>query len=118
MEQIEVISWKTLDALKQSATHIEKIIGDIDTNEQMSVFCSIEEDYLELYYSELEGNFIRHFDDEEELLKYMEIRKNELGEDDFDSVDYYDEDGDYDGRGSDEDFTGYKIGSDDENDEF
>jgi hypothetical protein len=118
MEQIEVISWKTLDALKQAATHIVKIIGDIDTNEQMSVFCSIEEDFLELYYSELEGNYIRHFEDEEEMQKYMDIRKNELGEDDFDSVNYYGDDSDFDGQGSGEDFTGYKIGNEDDEEEF
>ena len=32
MEQMEVISWKTLDALKQAATHVEEIIGDLDIN--------------------------------------------------------------------------------------
>lgn len=117
MEQIEVISWKTLDALKQAATHIEEIIGDIDTHEQMAVFCSVEEDFLELYYSELEGNYIRHFDDEEEMLKHMTLRKNEFGESDFDSVEYYDEDGSYD-EGNEEDFNGYKIRDEDEEGEY
>lgn len=117
MEQIEVISWKTLDALKQAATHIEEIIGDIDTHEQMSVFCSVEEDFLELYYSELEGNYIRHFDDEEEMLKHMTLRKNEFGENDFDPVEYYDEDGSYDDR-NEEDFNGYKIRDEDEEGEY
>ena len=118
MEQIEVISWKTLDSLKQAATHTERVLGDIDTNEQMSVFCSIEEDYLELYYSELEGNFIRHFEDEEEMQKYIDVRKDELGEEDYDSVNYYDDGIDYDDNGSGEDFTGFKIGSEDDGEEF
>jgi hypothetical protein len=117
MEQMEVISWKTLDALKQAATHVEEIIGDLDTHEQMAVFCSIEEDYLELYYSELEGNYIRHFENEEEMLKYIELRKTEFGEDDFDSVDYYDDENGYE-EGNDEDFSGYKIRDEDEEDEF
>lgn len=116
MEQIEVISWKTLDALKQAATHIEEILGDLDTNEQMAVFCSIEEDYLELYYTELEGNYIRHFDDEEEMLKFLTVRKTELGGEEFD-VDYFEEETEYDEE-NEEDYTGYKIRDEDEEDEF
>lgn len=116
MEQIEVMSWKTLNALKQVAK-IEEVVGDLDTNEQMAVFCTIEEDYLELYYSELESNYIRHFEDEEEFLKYIELRKNEFGEEDFDSINYYDEEG-YEDQDSGEDLTGYKIGSEDEEDDF
>lgn len=117
MEQIEVISWKTLDALKVAATHIEEIIGDLDTNEQMAVFCVIDEDYLELYYSELEGNYVRRFDDEEQMLKNLEVRKTEFGENEFDSVDYYDEESEYDDGGED-DFTGYKIRDEEEDDDF
>jgi hypothetical protein len=116
MEQIEVISWKTLDALKQAATHIEEILGDLDTNEQMAVFCSIEEDYLELYYTELEGNYIRHFDDEEEMLKFLTERRTELGEHEYD-VDYFEEETDY-GEKNEEDYTGYRIKDEGEEDEF
>jgi hypothetical protein len=116
MQQIEVISWKTLDALKQAATHIEEILGDLDTNEQMAVFCSIEEDYLELYYTELEGNYIRHFDDEEEMLKSLTERKTELGEEEYD-LDYLEEETEYDEE-NEEDYTGYKIRDEDEEDEF
>lgn len=118
MEQIEVISWKTLDALKQAATHIEEIIGDIDTHEQMSIFCSVDEDFLELYYSELEGNYIRHFDDEEEMLKYITLRKNEFGENDFDSVDYYDDEDESYEEENEEDYDGYKIRDEDEEGEY
>ncbi|MCP5104741.1 MAG: hypothetical protein GY950_15255 [bacterium] len=117
MEQIEVISWKTLDALKQSATQVEEVVGDLDTNEQMSVFCCVEDDYLELYYSELEGNYIRHFDDEDEMLKYVALRKSEFGDNDYDSVDYYEEEGEFE-DGADEDYTGFKIRDEDEGDEY
>lgn len=118
MEQIEVISWKTLDAIKGAATHIHETIGDLDTNEQMAIFCSVEEDYFELYYSELESNYVRHFDDEEELEKYIELRKGEFGEEEFDDVDYYDEEGEYDDGGSDEDYSGYKIRDEGEEEDF
>ena len=108
MEQIEVISWKTLDAIKQAANILETV-GDLDTNEQMAVFCSIEEDFFELYYSELESNYIRHFEDEEELYKYLDIRKNEFGEEDYDTVDYYDDDDDSFDESEEEDYSDYKI---------
>jgi hypothetical protein len=117
MEQIEVISWKTLDALKHAATHVEEIIGDLDTNEQMAVFCSIDEDFIELYYSELEGNYIRHFESEEEMVKHLTLRKSEFGEGEFDSADYYEDEEDFD-EGEDEDYTGYKIRDEDEEDDF
>jgi hypothetical protein len=117
MEQIEVISWKTLDAVKQ-ASHILETIGDLDTNEQMAIFCSIEEDFFELYYSELESNYVRHFEDEEEMYKYLDIRKNEFGEEDFDSVDYYEEEGSYDDLDSDDEYDEYKVRDEDEDDDY
>ncbi len=117
MDQIEVMSWKTLDAIKQSATQIEEVIGDLDTHEQMAVFCSIEEDNLELYYSELEGNYIRHFEDEEEMLTYLQQRKSEFGED-FDAEDYYEDDVEYGTKAGAEDYTGFKVGEPEEEDDF
>lgn len=117
MEQIEVISWKTLDAIKQAANILETV-GDLDTNEQMAVFCSIEEDFFELYYSELESNYIRHFEDEEELYKYMDIRKNEFGEEDYDTVDYYDDDDDSFDESEEEDYSDYKIRDNEEDEDF
>ena len=85
------------------------------SHEQMAVFCTIEEDYLELYYSELESNYIRHYEDEDEFLKYIDLRKNEFGEEDFDSIEFYDEEG-YGDQDSGEDLTGYKIGEGDDDD--
>ena len=116
MEQIEVISWKTLDAIKQAANILETV-GDLDTNEQMAVFCSIEEDFFELYYSELESNYIRHFEDEEELYKYLDIRKNEFGEEDYDTVDYYDDDDAFD-ESEDDEYSDYKIRDSEEDEDF
>jgi hypothetical protein len=117
MEQIEVISWKTLDAIKQ-ASHILETVGDLDTNEQMAVFCSIEEDFFELYYSELESNYIRHFEDEEEMYKYLDLRKNEFGEEDYDTVDYYDDDDDSFDESEEDDYSDYKIRDNEEDEDF
>ena len=36
MEQLEIISWKILDAIRNSATKTFEVIGDIDTNEQLT----------------------------------------------------------------------------------
>ena len=117
MEQIEVISWKTLDAIKQAANILETV-GDLDTNEQMAVFCSIEEDFFELYYSELESNYIRHFEDEEEMYKYLDLRKNEFGEEDYDTVDYYDDDDDSFDESEEDDYSDYKIRDNEEDEDF
>ncbi|MCK4836921.1 MAG: hypothetical protein KAT17_09795 [Candidatus Aminicenantes bacterium] len=115
MEQLEVISWKILDAIKESATKIVEIIGDLDTFEHMSVFCQVDEDFIELYYSELDSNYIRHFEDEEEFSKSLAIRKNEFGEENSDSMDYYDDDN-FGDENTDENYNGYNIK--DEEDEF
>jgi len=116
MQQIEVLSWKTLNAIKQAAK-IEEIVGDLDTNEQMAVFCTIEEDYLELYYSELENNYIRRYEDEEEFLKFIDIRKNEFGEEDFDSMEDYYEEETFEDQEEEEEFD-YEVRDEDEEDEF
>ena len=117
MEQIEIISWKTLDAIKQAATHVYGIIGDLDTGEQMVVFCSVDDDFFELYYSELESNYIRRYDDEEDLEKNLESRRNELGEEEFDEVNYYDEENAYDDANTGDDYSGFKI-RDEEDDDY
>jgi len=115
MEQIEVISWKALDAIKHAANILETL-GDLDTNEQMAVFCSIEEDFFELYYSELENNYIRHFEDEEELYKYLDLRKTEFGEEDYDTADYYDEEDAFDD--AEDEYGDFKVKDDEEEEDF
>ncbi|MCP2519275.1 hypothetical protein NLD30_02380 [SCandidatus Aminicenantes bacterium Aminicenantia_JdfR_composite] len=79
MEEIEILSWKTLDALKEKAKIIEKI-GDLQSEYGLSIFCQIEDDYLELFYSDFESNYLRRYEDEEEFEKAIEQRKEEIGE--------------------------------------
>ena len=77
MEEIEVTSWLTLDALKKSAEMIETV-GNLQTGHSMSVFCKIEEDYLELHYSDSSANYIRCYEEREELEEALEERKEEV----------------------------------------
>ncbi len=119
MEQIEVMSWLTLNALKESATKTYETISDLDTDDHMSVFLKIDEDYLEIYYSEVESNYIRKYDDEDEFYKIIEERKNELGEDKFDTIDYYNENEDnFGGEGSSGNLEGFSIRSDDSEEDY
>lgn len=119
MEQIEVMSWQTLDALKESATKTIETISDLDTDDHMSIFIKIDEDYLEIYYSEVDSNYIRHFDDEDEMYRYVEERKTELGEDKFNTIDYYNEgEDDFGNENSAGNLEGFSIRSDDSEEEF
>jgi len=79
MEEIEITSWLTLDAIKKEATIIETI-GDLQTAHCMAVFCIIEDDYFELCYSDSISNFMRRFEDREEFELGLEKRKEEFGE--------------------------------------
>ena len=118
MEQIEVMSWQTLDALKQAAVKVYEVVGDLDTDEHMSVFCAIDEDFLELFYSEIDSNYIRRFEDEEELENQVKARKNDFGEEEYDTRDYYNGDEeDYEEEGGEE-FDGYKLADGEEDDDF
>jgi len=107
MKQVEVLSWATLDALHHAATKVYETIGDLDIEEQMAVFCAIEDDYVALYYSEVDANFFRHFDDEEELFKYIQTRKNEIGEDDYETLDYDEDDENSDDNEDEEEDSDY-----------
>lgn len=79
MEEIEVSSWMTLDALKDEAEVVDTV-GNLQSNSWKSIFCTIEEDYMELLYSDTDSNFIRRFDDKEEFQWALEKRKEEVGE--------------------------------------
>ena len=119
MDEMEVISWNLLDAIKDASTRIIEIIGNLDTDEQMSCFCFIEEDYLELHYSVLEANYIRHYDDEEELYKQIAQRREELGESDLESVEYYEDDDEgFNSNEEAEDLDGYNIRTEEDEDAF
>jgi hypothetical protein len=79
MEEIEIISWLTLDAIKK-ASEIEETVGDLQAGHCMSVFCRIEDDFLELCYSDTASNFMRRYDDREEFQLAIEKRKEEVGD--------------------------------------
>lgn len=92
MEEIEIISWLTLDAIKKKAKVVETV-GNLQTGHSMSVFCIIEEDYLELYYSDTAANALRRYEDRDEFDAALEERKEEDGETPFDEEEHnYDED--------------------------
>lgn len=118
MEQLEIISWQTLDTLKAAATKTIEVVGDLDSDEHMSVFCTIEDDYLELFYSELDANFIRHYEDEDEFYKAIETRKNEFGAEGFDAANYYEEEGNFGDEESEEDLDGFDLKDDEEEEDY
>lgn len=81
MEEMEITSWLALDALKKfKRTEIIETVGNLQTGHSMSVFCIIEDDHLELGYSDLAANFLRRYDDRDEFDLALEERKEEVGE--------------------------------------
>lgn len=83
MEEIEIMSWLTLDAVKKASDIIETV-GDLQAGHCMSVFCKIEEDFMELCYSDTASNFLRTYEDREELEMALEKRKEEVGDSPYD----------------------------------
>ncbi len=79
MEEIEIASWLTLDAIKKAA-EINETVGDLQTGHCKSVFCEIEDDLLELCYSDSTSNYIRRYEDKEEFETAIAKRKEEEGE--------------------------------------
>jgi hypothetical protein len=79
MEEIEISSWLTLDALKKKADIVETV-GNLQTGHSMSVFCQIEEDYLELVYSDAAANVLRRYEGKDEFEEHLERRKGDDGE--------------------------------------
>ncbi len=81
MEEIEVTSWLTLDAIKKSKNaEIVETVGNLQTGHSMSVFCVIEDDYLELCYSDAAANTLRRYEDRDEFDEALEERKEDDGE--------------------------------------
>ncbi len=103
MEEIEIYSWATLDALKKVADIIETV-GSLNESHQMSVFCLIEDDYLELCYTNSASSFLRHFQDDVEFAEIIEERKLEIENDLYEAVDYEDEGEDLDSDDDSEEF--------------
>lgn len=94
MEEIEISSWTTLDAIKKAAEVVETV-GNLQTGHSQSVFCVIEDDFLELYYSDSSANCLRRYDDREEFDIAIEKQMEEDGAAPFEEEDY-DEDDDED----------------------
>ncbi|HCS47531.1 MAG TPA: hypothetical protein DIW61_04465 [Candidatus Aminicenantes bacterium] len=91
MEEIEIMSWLTLDAIKKKARVVETV-GNLQTGHSMSVFGIIEEDYLELCYSDSAANYLRRYENEDEFDAALEQRKEEDGEAHYEDKSDYDED--------------------------
>jgi len=99
MEELEVTSWQTLDAIRKSkGAEIVETVGNLQTGHSKSVFLVIEDDFLELVYSDASSNILRRFDDRDELDGAIEERKEDDGEAHFsnDGDKDYDEDEDDD----------------------
>lgn len=100
MEEIEISSWVTLDAIKKKAEVVETV-GNLQTSHSMSVFCRIEDDFLELVYSDSTANTLRRYEDKDEFEAAIEERKGEEGgapiedEREFEEDDEDEEDGEF-----------------------
>jgi hypothetical protein len=106
MEEMEITSWVTLDAIKKSkAAEIVESVGNLQTDHSMSVFCVLEEDFLELCYSDSAANSIRRYEDRDEFEEALEERKEDAGE----APPEEEEDRDYDEDEEDEDEAEFDV---------
>jgi len=99
MEEMEVTSWLTLDAIRKSkSADVVETVGNLQTGHSKSVFLVIEDDFLELCYSDAAANSIRRFENRDEFEDALEERKEDDGEAHFDGDGNqgFDEDGDED----------------------
>ena len=76
MEEIEIASWLTLDAIKNAA-EVTETVGDLQTGHCKAVFCEIEDDLLELCYSDSASNYIRRYENKEDFVTALAKRKEE-----------------------------------------
>ncbi len=83
MEQIEINSWKALDALKEAATRQIFQLNDPGTDEISFLFIEIADDYLELQYNQFDISYIRHYPDEESCMFAVNERKAQLNFEDY-----------------------------------
>lgn len=108
MEEIEISSWKTLDAVKKSKNvKIVETVGNLQTGHYMSVFVVIEDDFLELCYSDSTANFLRRYDDRYEFDEAIEERRQDAGESLYEEEEEEDD-------GDDEDEEDEDLGGEDE----
>lgn len=113
MEELEISSWLTLDALKKKAEIIETV-GNLQSSHSMSVFCQIEDDYLELVYTDTSTNCLRRYEDKDEFEAGLEQRKEEDGESPYEEGEEFDEDDDDD----DDDDAAEALDADDKADDY
>ena len=111
MEEIEITSWLTLDAIKKKAKIIHTL-GNLQTGHSMSVFAIIEDDFLELAYSDSAANYLRRYEDRHEFDAALDERKEEDGE-----APLEEEDRDYD-EDEDEGEEGEELEVEDESDSY
>ncbi len=90
MEEIEVFSWLTLDAIKKASDVVETV-GDLQSGHSKSVFCVIEEDYLELLYSDAGSNYLRRYENKDEFEVALIERKEDVGEAPYEKESAYEE---------------------------
>jgi hypothetical protein len=112
MEELEVTSWLTLDAIRKSkSAEVVETVGNLQTGHSRSVFVVIEDDYLELCYSDAAANIIRRFEDRDEFDEALEERKEDDGEASFedDGDKDYDEDGDEDENDKEDLEDGFSV---------
>ncbi len=117
MEEMEVTSWMTLDALKKSKiTDVVESVGNLQTGHCMSVFCVIEDDLLELCYSDSAANYIRRYEDRDEFDEALSERKEDAGEAPYE--DDADGDRDYGDDDDDDDDDEVEFDVEDESDSY
>ncbi len=81
MEEMEVTSWLTLDAIRKAkGAEVVDTVGNLQTGHSKSIFVVIEDDFFELVYSDAASNTIRRFEDRDELDEAVEERRSEDGE--------------------------------------
>ncbi len=90
MEEIEITSWLILDALKSKAKIVDTV-GNLQSGHMQSIFCVIEDDYLELGYIDMAASFLRKYEDKDEFELALEVQKEEEGEAPHDENRRYDD---------------------------
>ncbi len=91
MEEIEITSWNTLEAIENAAAIVDTV-GDLQSGHMKSVFCVIEDDYLELGYLDAASNYLRRYENREEFDLALSKLKEEEGEVTYNDNHNYDED--------------------------
>jgi len=86
MEEVEITSWVTLDAIRKAAAVVESV-GNLQSDHSMSVFCTVEDDFLELLYSDSAANYLRRYEDRDEFQEALDERKEDVGESPYDEED-------------------------------